>query len=206
GYFLKQIGGGLKVREFWSPYIPGTGHIAVLLYGENLIISNRYAMIDELVQNKVRKGSGAPLLRNLPKFQTMLQDSVKTANFLTWLNPRTGTDLLLEQAQEGLPNRIEGSIDYRTKRREEEAKVLRTVFGGKARSGLTADEAQRLDDQVDTNLRIYKDKVIKENLPRELEGVQRQLTYLNGISAALAMIKLEPKVFKLSVRVETPYE
>ncbi len=206
GYFKKQIGGGLQVREFWSPFIPGTGHIAVLSYGENLIISNRYAMIDDLVQNRVRKDSSAPLLRNLPEFQYMLQGSNPTANLLAWINPRTGSDLLLEQAKRGARGKIENSIDFPSKRREEEAKALRSTFGGKRRSGLTADEAARLDDQVDEVLRRFRDRVIEENLPRELASANRMVTYIKGVRAALAMIKLSPKEFKVSLRVDTPYK
>ena len=206
GYFLKTISGGIKVREFWSPFIPGTGHIAVLIYGENLIISNRYAMIDDMISNKVQAGSSAPILRNLPEFQYALQESSPTANLLAWVNPRTGADLFISQAKSGARNKIENSIDYKTKRREEEAKVLRTVFSGKQRSGLTADQAMRLDDQVDQNLRRYKDQVIEDNLPRELAKAERMVTYLNGIASALAMIKLSDREFKLTLRVDTPYE
>ncbi|MFT5732784.1 MAG: hypothetical protein ACJA0P_001899 [Planctomycetota bacterium] len=205
GYFLKGISGGLQVREFWSPFVPGTGHIAVLIYGDQLIISNRYAMIDELVSNVVKKSSSAPLLKNLPAFQYMLQDSSSTANLLTWVNPRTGTDLLLAQAKQGARGKIENSIDFKTKRREEEAAVLRTVFSGRARSRLTADEAIRLDDQVDQNLRVFKEQVIEDNLPRELKAAERMVTYLKGIKSALTMIKLSSREFKLSLRVDTPY-
>ncbi|QDV08942.1 hypothetical protein Poly30_44980 [Planctomycetes bacterium Poly30] len=205
GYYLKRISGGLQVREFWSPFIPGTGHIAVLFYGDTMIISNRYAMINELTENRVQRGSNAPLLKNLPAFQYMLQDSSATANLLTWVNPRTGTDLLLQQAKRGASGKIESSIDYTTKRREEERKVLQTVFGGKPRSGLTADEAARLDQQVDQNVRLFRDEVIEANLPRELAAAERMVAYLRGIAAGLTMIKLSPKDFKLSIRVDTPY-
>ena len=206
GYFLKTISGGIKVREFWSPLVPGTGHIAVLIYGDNLIISNRYAMIDDMVTNRVRSGSSAPILRNLPAFQYALQDSSPTANLLAWFNPRTGSELLLQQASRGARSKIENSIDYTSKRRTEEAKVLRTVFEGKQRSGLTADQAVRLDEQVDANLRRYKAEVVEANLPRELEKAQRNVTYLNALASALTMIKLSPKDFKLTIRADTPYE
>jgi hypothetical protein len=206
GYFLKTISGGIRVREFWSPLVPGTGHIAVLIYGDNLIISNRYAMIDDMITNRLQKSSSAPLLKNLPAFQYALQDSSPTANLLAWVNPRTAGDLLIDQAKIGARSKLESSIDYKTKRREEEAKVLRTVFSGKQRSGLTADEAMRLDDQVDQNLIRYRDQIVEDNLPGELKQAERNVTYLNGIASALTMIKLNDRDFKLTLRVDTPYE
>jgi len=127
-------------------------------------------------------------------------------DFLAWFNPRTSADLILEQAKQGARGKIENSIDFRTKRREEEAKALRNVFSGKARNRLTADEAMRLDDHVDDVLRTFKNKVIEDNLPRELASAERLVTYLQGIQAGLAMIKLSPKDFKLTLRVDTPYD
>ncbi len=205
GYFLKTISGGIKVREFWSPLVPGTGHIAVLIYGENLIISNRYAMIDDMISNRLQKTTSAPILANQTAFQWALEDSSPTANLLAWLNPRTASELFMQQARRGARSSIESSIDYSTKRRVEEAKVLRTVFSGKQRSGLTADEAMRLDDQVDQNLKRYRDQVVEDNLPRELAKAERNVTYMNAIASALTMVKLSPKDFKLTMRVSTPY-
>ena len=204
GYFKKPIGGGLFVREFWSQLVPGTGHIASLIYGENLLISNRYALIDALVKNRNGRGSSVPRLSNRRDFQVSLMDSVPSANVLAWLNPASGSSLLRDQAQLDAKNRITRSIDYATKRREVERDVLSRAFGGRARTQLTADDVQRLDALVDQQLLSFTDEVVESNMPRELEKVQRLKSYLDSIASALTMVRLSPKDFQLSMRARVP--
>jgi hypothetical protein len=204
GYFKKPIGGGLFVREFWSQLIPGTGHIASLIYGENLLISNRYALIDALVKNRNGRSSDVPRLSNSRDFQVALLDSVPSANFLAWLNPASGSELLRDQARLDAKNRITRSIDYATKRREVERDVLSKAFGGRARNQLTADDARRLDALVDQQLRAFTDEVVSSNMPRELEEAQRLKTYLDTVSSVLTLVRLSPKDFELSLRADVP--
>ena len=204
GYFKKPIGGGLFVREFWSQLIPGTGHIASLIYGENLLISNRYAMIDALVKNRNGRGSTVPRLSNRRDFQVSLLDSLPSANVLAWTDPRSGSSLLRDQAQLDAKNRITRSIDYATKRREVERDVLARAFGGRARTQLTADDVQRLDGLVDQQLLSFTETVVESNMPRELEDVQRTKTYLDSVSSVLTMVRLSPKDFEVSIRASVP--
>lgn len=206
GYMHKPIRGGLYVREFWSPFIPGTGHIASLIYDDNLLISNRYALIDSMVSNRVGRGASVPRLSNRGDFQILLQDSLPSANVLAWSNPRSGSELLREQAQNGARNRISSSIDYVTKRVEVERDVLARAFEGRQRARLNADEAKRLDGLVDDQLRAFTDDVIEQNMPRELASVDRSVTYLNAVTSALSLLKLSPRDFQLSVRIVTPYD
>ena len=205
-YYQNPISGGLRVREFWSQLVPGTGHIAVMEYGDNLIISNRYSMIDDLVTNRDTAGAKSKLLRNDPGFQYMVQDSSPSANLLTWVNPRSAAIVLREKTEAGVAAKIESSIDYSSERRKVESTVLRNVFSGKLRSQLNADEAVRLDDMVDQKLRLFRDDLIAKNLPRELEKAQRSMSYIEGIKAALIMVRLSEKDFELSMRVDTPYD
>ncbi len=206
GYFKKPIGGGLFVREFWSQLIPGTGHIASLIYGENLLISNRYALIDSLVKNRIGRSSSVPRLSNRRDFQVSLMDSVPSANVLAWMDPTSGSALLRDQAQLDAKNRITRGIDYGSKRRELERDVLKTAFGGRARTQLTADDAVRLDSLLDQQLLAFTDDVVASNMPRELEEVRRLKAYLDSVSSVLTMVRLSPKEFELTLRADVPLE
>lgn len=205
GYFSNPIGGGLYVREFWSSFIPGTGHIASLFYGDNLLLSNRAPLINTLVQNRVARSSNTPRLSSRRDFQLMLQDSLKGGNLLTWLDPASGAEVVRAQAEAGARGRLRSSIDFVSKRREVERTVLRESFEGRSRSRLTADEATSLDDIVDSRLRSFQDRVVEENLPRELASIARTVEYLKGVQAAMALLRLSPKEFDISLRVEVPY-
>jgi|GEM_PF-803069 len=206
GFFKKPIGGGLTVREYWSQLIPGTGHLASLMYGDNLLLSNRYALIDSLVRNRNGQSAAVPRLSNSRDFQVALIDSVPSANVLAWLNPATGSALLRDQARLDAKNRITRSIDYATKRREVERDVLSRVFGGRPRAQLTADDIRRLDDMVDQQLVSFTEQMVASNMPRELEEVQRLKTYLDSVRSVLTMIRLSPKDFELTIRADVPID
>ncbi len=206
GYFKKSIGGGLFVREFWSQLIPGTGHIASLIYGENLLISNRYALIDSLVKNRNGQSASVPRLSNSRDFQLALMDSVPSANVLAWVNPASGSALIRDQVRLDAKNRITRSIDYATKRREVERDVLSKAFGGRPRTQLTADDIKRLDSLVDQQLMAFTEQVIASNMPRELEEVQRLKTYLDSVRSVLTMMRLSPKEFEFTLRADVPLD
>lgn len=208
GYFRNKIGGGLILHEFWSQLIPGTGHIAVLNYGDVLMISNRYKMIDALTSNAVATGPGAKEARlsSRPDFQYQLQDVLPTGNAMVWFDPRSGTDLIRSQARETAEDRLKDSIDYRTERPAAQRRILGEKFGGKSRSSLPAADAERLDRLVDEAMGEYRDNVIRQNLPRELQEVDRTIAYLEAIESFLAVIRLDQKSFQLAARLVTPYK
>ena len=49
GVFTNIVGGGLKVYEYWSPLVPGTGHMASVVSDEVFIISNHNKLIADIL-------------------------------------------------------------------------------------------------------------------------------------------------------------
>ena len=206
GYFKNRIGGGLKVFEYWSQFVQGTGHIAVMTYGENLLISNRYKFIDIMARNAVGQGKSSTRLNGRTDFQYLMQDSVNGANVALWLDPDGAGDLIREQQRVVAENRIKDSINYRVERPKIEREVSRVSFQGRSRSALSADEADRFDRLVDDQMAGFRRRVVEENLPGELADIDRLITYLGAMTGALGMVKLDQKEFDISLRVVTPYE
>ncbi len=206
GYFKNRIGGGLKVFEYWSQFVQGTGHIAVMTYGENLLISNRYKFIDIMARNAVGQGKSSTRLNGRTDFQYLMQDSVNGANVALWLDPEGAGDLIREQQRVVAENRIKDSINYRVERPKIEREVSRVSFQGRSRSALSADEADRFDRLVDDQMAGFRRRVVEENLPGELADIDRLITYLGAMTGALGMVKLDQKEFDISLRVVTPYE
>ncbi len=205
GFFKNRIGGGLAVHEFWSQLIPGTGHIAQINYDKKLIISNRYKLVDVITRNAVGQGAANSRLNGRTDFQFKLGDSSPTASVAMWFNPATGKDIIRSQAAVIAENRIKDSIDYRTERPKIERQVSNTGFGGRNRNTLTADEALNFDKLVDEEMGIFRQRVVEENLPRELADVDRMITYLEALTGALSMVRLDPKSFDITIRASTPY-
>ena len=206
GYFKNRIGGGLQVYEYWSQFVPGTGHLAVMAYGENLLISNRYKFIDIMARNAVGQGQSSSRLNGRTDFQYLMQDSVNGASVALWLDAEGAGDLIREQQRVVAENRIKDSINYRVERPKIEREVSRVSFQGRPRSSLSANEADRFDRLVDDQLAGFRRRVVEENLPRELADIDRLITYLGAMTGALAMVKLDQKEFDISLRLMTPYE
>lgn len=205
GYYMFQIAGNFATREFWSPFVPGTGHIATVNLPEHMMITNRYMMLEDLTQNLLQRGSRTGRLTDRADFAALLDEMPPAGNVFVWSNPGTGLEVLREAADRAARNRVEGSVDLVAKRRELEPAARRDVVGGRARSQLNADEVTQLDQELDRRVAEFRDRVIQENMPGALEEVERQLTYLKSMSAFMAMLDLEEKSFRLAVRAITPY-
>lgn len=206
GFFKNRISGGLKVYEYWSQLIAGTGHIAVMTYGETLLISNRYKFVDIMARNAVGQGSSRTRLNGRTDFQYQLQDSLAGGNVALWFDARAATDLIRDQQKVVAENRIKDSINYRIERPKIEREVSRVSFRGRARNSLSAEEADKFDRMVDDEVRKFREDVVEKNLPGELEGIERTITYLQAMTGALFLFKLDQKEFDISGRVSTPLD
>lgn len=205
GFFLNPIGGGLKVHEYWSKLIPGTGHIAAMTYDQMLLVSNRYKMIDVLARNAVGQGASSTRLNGRTDFQYMLQDGITGGNVAIWFDVHGAQDLLRSQQTVTAENRIKDSIDYRLERPKVEREVSRVSFGGRPRNALDAEDADRFDRLVNEQLNAFRERVVQENLPRELAALDRTLTYLDAVTGALGVVRLDQKDFDIAVRIKVPY-
>ena len=200
-----QIAGNFATREFWSPFVPGTGHIATVNLPEQMMVTNRYMMLEDLTQNLLQRGTRTGRLTDRADFVSLLDEMPAAGNVFVWSNPVTGLEVLREQADRAARRTVERSIDLAAKRRELEPAARRDVVGGKARSQLTADELAKLEAELDARVGEFRDRTIEQNLPLALEEVERGLTYLKSVSAFMAWLDLEEKSFRLAVRAITPY-
>ncbi|MEO1699693.1 MAG: hypothetical protein AAFU73_20560 [Planctomycetota bacterium] len=204
GYFVTTIEGGLRLQEFWSQLIPGTGHIAMLSYGDKVILSNRYQFVEDVTKNAVGRSRPGDRLGELASFQRALTDGLESANIALWLAPDTGSDLIRTQSRDVASARLADvvSAKFATERPKAERRVLERQFPGQSRNQVDRD---RLRDAVDAELFNWRDQQVAERLPAELESVDRLVTYLNAIQGSLTQIRLDPREFRLYTKTVTPY-
>lgn len=204
GYYEFSIAGNFPTREFWSPFVPGTGHIATVNLPEHMMVTNRYMMLEDITQNILQRASRTGRLTDRADFVALLDEMPTSGNLFVWSNPRSASDLLQRQAQAGARAKVESGIDLAQKRREFEPAARQAVVQGKARGALTADEVNVLEAELDRRVGEYRDNVVRENVPKALEAVRRQITYLKSLSAFMLMLDVEEKHFRLAVRAVTP--
>ena len=206
GGYWKNKKGGFEIREFWSPFVPGTGVIATSNVGEVMVVANNLEMPTHLLRTNAQGGNQFPRLSERPDFQALVDSSLHDANVLVWASPREASSTLAKQAQRWAEDNAQASVDWHAMRAEEERAAIPRLFPGKARGQLSADEQRQLDAVVDPVLREMASRHRSEQVPVLVARKTRQITYVESIAGALAMLKLDPKEFELSVRVLTPLD
>lgn len=203
GYWENKVG-GFETREFWSRFVPGTGVIATLNTDEHCIISNNYNMIVRVLKTFTQGTASYPRLSARADFQALLNSSLTNANAVVWVNPRMAGDTLREQARRSAEDSV--VIDWRTLRGQHTAQVMAERFPGKGRGELSDEEIEEVDSAVESILQRIGDRTRATAVPALIEEQRRQVAYLEGFSAGLAMLKLDPKAFELSVRLVAPLD
>lgn len=205
GYFENKVE-GFETREFWSQFVPGTGVIATLNTAEHCIVSNNYKMLVHVLKTYSQGGADAryPQLSGRADFQALVGSSLQSANAMVWVNPRSALETLRLQAQRWAEDHV--SIDFRIVRAQQEARAVQQLFPGKSRRDLKEDEQRELDEAVDGLVEAVAAQKRAEEVPALVARKQRELDYFETISAALGMLKLDPKSFELSLRVVAPLE
>lgn len=205
GYYKYSIA-NYETREFWSEFVPGTGVVATMNTNEHCYITNVHEMLRQLLKTYLQDDSGYPRLSDRPDFQALLSSMIPSANMLVWVNPRPAEKTLRAQARVWAEENAARGVDWTRLRREEEQKVLPQVFPGRSRSSLTEEEASQLDAAIDPVLRQRREELMESAAPQLQAAKDRQIAYGQSVSAFLAMLQLEPRSFRLSLRMVTPLE
>ena len=202
GYYRYEEA-GMDTREFWSPFVPGTGMIASLVDDEGrCIITNHERMFRQVINCLTRQERS---LADDPTFQALLNSSTPASNLLLWVNPRAAAGTLEELAKAQVDLDLRNGIDWTRERRRVELDVLPSMFPGKQRNQLSADERTRLDDAIDVELQDWFREHSRAQRPLLEAEALRRTTYLRAVSALLASLRVDPRDFSFSLRGLTPF-
>jgi len=200
GYF-NNTESGFEIREYWSRFIPGTGMIATCNANELTIVSNSFRMLGHILKTSALGGERYPRLSEEPQFQALVRSSLPNGNAFLWANPRSIAPILRATAESRASGQI--AIDWKSERERLETKFLREKFPGKKRP-LSAEDQQAMDALVEPELTAIESRVAREQVPALVQREERWLTYAEHITAAMAVLALNPKSVEMSVRVLAP--
>ncbi|MCC7013225.1 MAG: hypothetical protein IT454_11740 [Planctomycetes bacterium] len=209
GVFIHNLAGGFEAWEYWSPFIDGTGHIAVARDNELYFLSNSYALVSDLL-NRGNPEARVERLSDRPEFTQLVNEGLQASNAFIWFNPRATAKTLRAfadyNALDEIRSRIETTVDWNLERAREEDRVLREQFPGKRRGQLDADTQRQLDEIVQPLLDAREQTLIREQVPALKAAFERQIKYLEMCSAALLTIQLDPKYFDLALSAIVPLD
>lgn len=203
GYYRHSVA-NFETNEFWAPLIPGTGVVATMNTFKHSYISNVHEMLRLLVKTATQ--AGYPRLSGRPDFRALLESTIPSANMLVWVNPAEAAPTLRSQAKYNADRNATRGIDWGRRRAEEEAKHVARLFPGRSRTSLNEAEREQLDQVVSPAMIQLRRELIATRAP-QLEAEQnRVIDYFESASAILAVLQLEPRDYRLSVRVVTPLD
>jgi len=204
GGYYRHKSEGFLTYEFWSEFVPGTGIITTMPANEHHIVSNEIKMLPHLLRTYAQSDSTYRRLADRPQFQALLNASLPDANALVWINPRAGGPTARKLVRSWAEGNVALSVDWRTRRAEEERKVLAERFSGRGRDQLDSNEQQELDAMVDPILQAEAGQLRAQQVPTLMARKTREIEYLEAIDAGLLMVRLDPRSFDLSLRVLIP--
>jgi len=203
GYFRK-LEAGWDIREFWSQFVPGTGVVATLSAGEHSVISNSFRMTGDVMKTYAQGGGTYRRLADRPDFRELLDTALPSGNVLVWINPSEAISTLEEQAVQWANDNV--VIDYSVLRPPEEAKQMNELFPGKTRAELTEDDIMLLGNSVDEVLRQQANRFREEQVPVLLKRKTNQFVYMRACRSFMAMLRLDPKKFEMTMRAVVPLD
>jgi hypothetical protein len=171
---------------------------------DQFIISNVHEMLRDIYKTTTIGGREYPRLSSRPEFIELLSDTLPSANMLVWMDPQGARKTLEDQAEDWARENAAKGIDWERKRAEEENELIPQLFPGRRRGQLTRDQRDILNAAVDPILMEYRSEFIKQRIPDMVREKQRQIAYGMSCTAFLALIRLEPRSFSLSLRAVTP--
>ncbi len=197
GYY-KHRKRGFETREFWSEFVPGTGVVTTLNVNDVVIISNSLEMSAHLAQTHSQVGTR---LCDRSDFQALVQSSLHDANAMLWFDPEHGITTMEKRAKRWAEDHVDVSVDWRNLRAQEERKIIPQLFRGTAGGLLSPALLALVDAAVHPTLKAMAEGMRNERVPQLLMEKRRQIGYLKSIGAFLAMVRLSPKTFDLTLRL-----
>jgi hypothetical protein len=204
GVFENRTTGGGRLYEYWSEFIPGTGHLATLELGDFFLISNNNLMLSHMEQTYVDRTNRYAALADVPLFDVNVGTGLASTNLLLWLNPREVHDTMEAFARR--LSQMNLAIDWDVERPRLERQVVAEHFPGADPDNLTPDQAQQLEILVEPVLERFEEEQFERQAPALRAEYERRIDALEILSGGLLELFVDQKRAELLVRLITPLE
>ncbi|MFT5081831.1 MAG: hypothetical protein ACI84E_002498 [Planctomycetota bacterium] len=201
GVFTKDSDGGLVIFEYWSQFVPGTGHMAALISDDVFIIGNHTSIVQDILLTKFSNPS-YPKLSNVPKFTSLVGLGLNNASAFAYIDPQQVSASLRAMAYDAASNAVD--IPWSLERPRIQNLVLKNDFEGKREEDLNPQERGSYDRLLQNAVDDFETAFLSEHIGQLNDGFERVITYLEAMSAGLVELALDPKRIDLSLRTILP--
>lgn len=202
GIYTEKVSGGFVVYEYWSQFVPGTGHIATVAVEEYFLISNSYPMLGQMLKTFYEGGSSNPRLSDYGPFVALYQSGLENANILGWLNPSGMAPFLRKSAEQWARDEVE--IDWSVMRPQIDRQVLSENYPEWDYNNLTPEQETKLEMLSSPARDAYQKSVYEEQIPSIYAKYERNILVSEMFSAVLMELDLDDKKIELVLRCLLP--
>jgi hypothetical protein len=204
GVFENTVQGGHKVTEYWSVFVPGTGHVATLELGDVFILSNSHQMLGHMVKTYYDGAPRFPRLAEEPFFESAVNTGLPSANLLLWLNPRAVADTTRKIARQRARDDV--VIDWTVERPRIEKLVLKEKFPGETWGALSPDVEEALQLAVQPELDAFQTEFKREHSRALQKRYEERIAAAEILRGALFELSIDQKELDLLVRLAVPLD
>lgn len=203
GVYTNEASGGQEIFEYWSPFIPGTGHFASVLDVDRgqyfLVLSNQHKMLGTVLKTKIEGGPRNPRLSDKPRFQALVRTGLPSSNVVLYANPKAAGATLRKLARQAAEDEV--VIDWSVMRDQIDGRVLRENFPDWNLRTLTDEQRDQLEVLAGPARDAYAREVRDQRVPELLAKYERSILYAEEVTGALLGFGLDPKRMDISLRV-----
>lgn len=203
GVFSHDVAGGLKVFEYWSMFVPGTGHMASVVTDDVFIISNHWRLVESILLTSLGSAD-YPKLSDKQSFNNMVTYGQSTSSAFVYMDPGKIGETMRAVAFDAASNSVD--IDWNLENQRISELVLRSDFGGKREEDLDTGEKASFDVILQVAKDDFQAAFLSEHVGLLSEGYKRTVTYLEAMKAGLFQIALDPKRIDILLRTRIPLE
>jgi len=203
GVFNHQIaeGGGFEVKEYWSPLVPGTGHMASVMSDEIFIVGNHHLLLADILLTSLGHPDH-PALADKPEFVSLVNLGLDSTSGLVWLNPEPISETLHDMASAAARDAV--SINWDVERPRIDSLVRKRDFANKTPEDLNPDEYSRYETALEEELLKFESLFFSEHVSGLAETYNRRMDYLDEVRGMLLALSLDPKRVDISLRAFVP--
>ncbi len=190
---------GLTIFEYWSPVIPGTGHLASVDSPDFFILSNNWKMLDEMTKGYY--GNAKTTLADRGDFVATVANALSNATLMVWLNPLAIAPALRQILAQQVEDDALNNVDWGLERERIGRELLADQHPGERWGSLAPDLETEVQDLIDVRIQDRREELRSELVPARLAESNRRVNLFAGIRGALIQLRLEPKTFELALRI-----
>jgi hypothetical protein len=206
GVYTNTLQGGAKVTEYWSVFVPGTGHVATLsMQGRDnyFVLTNENRFLGQIFKlyNTGKTDEGLTRLSDDSIFQTWVGAGLGSANFLAWLAPGRVLETSQRVADHAAAQGGADLIDWGVERPRIEREVLAKNFPGERWPDVSPGNQDAYERLVQEEVDRFQTNYLAEKLPTLRADSRRWLTAQQALEAGFFQLASDRKSLHLQGRL-----